>query len=74
MLLIATGGRNRRVSIPGDDREGIYAAGDIASHYHPVFGRRIRVEHGQNAIRQGAAAARNMLGKRSVYDEIQVLV
>jgi len=50
--------------------DGIYAAGDIANHYHPIFGRHIRVEHWQNAVKQGAAAARNMLGKRIVYDEI----
>jgi 3-phenylpropionate/trans-cinnamate dioxygenase ferredoxin reductase component len=49
---------------------GIYAAGDIANHYHPVFGRHIRVEHWQNAVKQGAAAARNMLGQRIAYDEI----
>jgi 3-phenylpropionate/trans-cinnamate dioxygenase ferredoxin reductase subunit len=49
---------------------GIYAAGDVANHYHPVFGRQIRVEHWQNAIKQGSAAARNMLGKRVPYDEI----
>jgi 3-phenylpropionate/trans-cinnamate dioxygenase ferredoxin reductase component len=49
---------------------GIYAAGDVANHYHPVFDRRIRVEHWQNAIKQGAAAARNMLGQRIAYDEI----
>jgi 3-phenylpropionate/trans-cinnamate dioxygenase ferredoxin reductase subunit len=49
---------------------GVYAAGDVANHYHPVFTRRIRVEHWQNAIKQGAAAARNMLGKRVAYDEI----
>jgi 3-phenylpropionate/trans-cinnamate dioxygenase ferredoxin reductase subunit len=49
---------------------GVYAAGDVANHYHPIFDRRIRVEHWQNAIKQGAAAARNMLGKRIVYDEI----
>ena len=49
---------------------GIYAAGDVANHYHPVFDRKIRVEHWQNAIKQGAAAARNMLGKRIAYDEI----
>jgi 3-phenylpropionate/trans-cinnamate dioxygenase ferredoxin reductase subunit len=49
---------------------GIHAAGDVANHYHPVFGRRIRVEHWQNAIKQGAAAARNMLGKRLPYDEV----
>jgi len=48
----------------------IYAAGDIANHHHPVFGRLIRVEHWQNAIKQGAAAARNMLGERVPYDEI----
>jgi len=50
--------------------EGIFAAGDVANHYHPVFGRRIRVEHWQNAIKQGAAAARNMAGKSEVYDEV----
>jgi 3-phenylpropionate/trans-cinnamate dioxygenase ferredoxin reductase subunit len=50
--------------------EGIFAAGDVANHYHPVFERRIRVEHWQNAIKQGAAAARNMTGKPVVYDEI----
>jgi 3-phenylpropionate/trans-cinnamate dioxygenase ferredoxin reductase subunit len=49
---------------------GIYAAGDVANHYHPVFGRHIRVEHWQNAMRQGANAARNMLGQRVPYDEI----
>jgi 3-phenylpropionate/trans-cinnamate dioxygenase ferredoxin reductase subunit len=49
---------------------GVYAAGDVANHYHPIFKRRIRVEHWQNAIKQGAAAARNMLGKRVAYDEI----
>lgn len=49
---------------------GIYAAGDVANHYHPVFERRIRVEHWQNAVKQGAAAARNMLGRAMPYDEI----
>jgi len=35
-----------------------------------VFGRRMRVEHWHNALKQGAAAARNMLGKRVPYDEV----
>ncbi len=50
--------------------EGIYAAGDVAKHYHPLIGRHIRVEHYQNAISQGQAAARNMLGKQQVYAEV----
>lgn len=50
--------------------EGIHAAGDVANHYHPVFGRHIRVEHWQNALKQGAAAARSMLGKGQPYDEV----
>lgn len=50
--------------------EGIYAAGDVANHYHPMFERRIRVEHWQNALNQGPAAARSMLGKGEPYDEV----
>jgi 3-phenylpropionate/trans-cinnamate dioxygenase ferredoxin reductase component len=50
--------------------EGIYAAGDVANHYHPVFERHIRVEHWQNALKQGPAAARNMLGENEPYGEI----
>ena len=41
---------------------GIFAAGDVASAWHPVFGRRMRVEHWDNARKQGAAAAAAMLG------------
>jgi 3-phenylpropionate/trans-cinnamate dioxygenase ferredoxin reductase subunit len=50
--------------------EGIFAAGDVANHYHPVFERHIRVEHWQNALKQGPAAARNMLGANEPYGEI----
>jgi 3-phenylpropionate/trans-cinnamate dioxygenase ferredoxin reductase component len=50
--------------------DGIFAAGDVANHFHPVFGRHIRLEHWQNAVRQGAAAAQNMVGRRTAYDEI----
>jgi 3-phenylpropionate/trans-cinnamate dioxygenase ferredoxin reductase subunit len=48
----------------------IYAAGDVANHYHPVLRRRLRVEHWQNAIQQGAAAARNMIGRVEPYAPI----
>ncbi len=50
--------------------EGIYAAGDVTNHYHPLVGERMRVEHWQNALRQGAAAAKSMLGKGAPYEEV----
>ena len=48
----------------------IYAAGDIASAYHPVLGRHIRVEHWANALHQPQAAARAMLGQDVAYDRM----
>jgi 3-phenylpropionate/trans-cinnamate dioxygenase ferredoxin reductase subunit len=50
--------------------EGIFAAGDVANHSNPIFGRRVRVEHWQNAIKHGQAAALSMLGKASPYREV----
>jgi 3-phenylpropionate/trans-cinnamate dioxygenase ferredoxin reductase subunit len=47
----------------------VYAAGDVANHLHPVFGR-VRVEHYNNAEKQGRAAARAMLGDQRPYDDI----
>jgi 3-phenylpropionate/trans-cinnamate dioxygenase ferredoxin reductase component len=49
--------------------EGVYAAGDVANHWHPVFQRHVRVEHFDNALKQGAAAARAMLGRAVPYDD-----
>jgi 3-phenylpropionate/trans-cinnamate dioxygenase ferredoxin reductase subunit len=49
--------------------DGVFAAGDVANHWHPVFGRHVRVEHFDNAIKQGAAAARNMMGRAEPYDD-----
>jgi NADPH-dependent 2,4-dienoyl-CoA reductase/sulfur reductase-like enzyme len=48
----------------------IFAAGDVANAYNPLFGRRIRVEHWANALNGGPAAARAMLGQDVVYDRI----
>jgi 3-phenylpropionate/trans-cinnamate dioxygenase ferredoxin reductase subunit len=45
----------------------VYVAGDVANHLHPLFGR-VRVEHYNNAEKQGAAAARSMLGSTAPYD------
>jgi 3-phenylpropionate/trans-cinnamate dioxygenase ferredoxin reductase component len=44
----------------------IFAAGDIAHAYNPRLGRHIRVEHWANARRQGAVAAKAMLGQDAV--------
>lgn len=40
----------------------VLAAGDVALAYHPSLGRHLRVEHWENARRQGAQAARSILG------------
>ena len=49
---------------------GIFAAGDVANAWHPFYGQRIRVEHWSNALNQGPAAARSMLGEDVSYDRI----
>lgn len=51
-----------RTSLPD-----IYAAGDVANHQHPLFGR-MRVEHWNNGQRQGRAAAAAMLDRGQPYD------
>ncbi|MFC5997060.1 NAD(P)/FAD-dependent oxidoreductase [Pseudonocardia hispaniensis] len=48
----------------------IFAAGDVANAYHPLLGRRIRVEHWANALNGGPAAARSMLGQEVIFDRV----
>jgi 3-phenylpropionate/trans-cinnamate dioxygenase ferredoxin reductase subunit len=49
---------------------GVFAAGDVANAYHPLLGRKLRVEHWANALNQPAVAARAMLGKEASYDRL----
>ncbi len=48
----------------------VYAAGDVAGAWHPFYERRIRVEHWANALNQGPAAARAMLGQQVSYERL----
>ena len=48
--------------------DGVFAAGDVANHDHPLFGR-IRVEHYDNALKMGTHAARAMLGHGDPFDD-----
>ncbi|MGV9775494.1 NAD(P)/FAD-dependent oxidoreductase [Streptosporangium sp. NPDC003464] len=54
-------------SLRTDDPD-IYAAGDAANAFNPLYGARIRVEHWSNALNGGLAAGRAMLGQKVVYD------
>jgi NADPH-dependent 2,4-dienoyl-CoA reductase/sulfur reductase-like enzyme len=48
----------------------IYAAGDAASFYNPALGKRIRVEHEDNANSMGQLAGGNMAGKSKPYHHL----
>ena len=52
-----------RTSIPH-----VYAAGDVAARFSDAAGRHVRVEHFDNASKQGAATANLMLGRVGVVD------
>ena len=48
----------------------VWAAGDVANAYHPVIERHLRSEHWANALEAGPVAARVMMGRPAVHDEI----
>lgn len=56
-------------SLRTDDPD-VYAAGDVANAVHPLYEQRLRVEHWGNALHQGSAAAKAMLGRHVAYDRI----
>ena len=45
----------------------IFAAGDVAEFYQPQFGKRLRLEHEDNANGMGKQAGRNMAGAHEPY-------
>jgi 3-phenylpropionate/trans-cinnamate dioxygenase ferredoxin reductase subunit len=47
----------------------IYAAGDVANQYHPLYQARMRVEHFDNASKQASAAANNMIGWETAFTD-----
>ena len=50
--------------------DDVFAVGDVASVFHPVLRRPIRIEHWANADVAGRAAGRAMAGQVVEYDEI----
>lgn len=48
----------------------VYAAGDVANPSHPRYRQRVRVEHWDNAVNGGQAAARSMLGRAVEYGKL----
>jgi 3-phenylpropionate/trans-cinnamate dioxygenase ferredoxin reductase component len=49
---------------------GVFAAGDVASAWHPHYRRRLRVEHWANALNQGLTAGTNAVGGSEAYDRL----
>ena len=48
----------------------VWAAGDVASFESPALGRRLRVEHEDNAVTMGRAAGRAMAGDQEPYTHL----
>jgi NADPH-dependent 2,4-dienoyl-CoA reductase/sulfur reductase-like enzyme len=48
----------------------VYAAGDVVNFYNPALGRRMRVEHEDNANTMGKVVGRNMAGEADVYHHL----
>ncbi len=52
------------------DHPDVFAAGDVARAWHPLYGARLRVEHWANAGNQGMLAGRAMAGEAAAYGKV----
>lgn len=51
-------------------RPGVYAVGDVAEFFDPVFGRHRRIEHWSNAAYHGTTLGRILAGEDVRYDTV----
>jgi len=51
-------------------RTGVYAAGDVARFYSPIFRKHLRVEHYDVAVKHGTVAGANLAGGEETFDEL----
>jgi NADPH-dependent 2,4-dienoyl-CoA reductase/sulfur reductase-like enzyme len=49
---------------------GVYAAGDVANFYDPLYGRRRRVEHWSNANYQGTEVGKILAGQPGAFNTV----
>jgi NADPH-dependent 2,4-dienoyl-CoA reductase/sulfur reductase-like enzyme len=49
---------------------GVFAAGDVANFFDPLYGRQRRIEHWSNANYQGTEAGKVLAGSGSGYDTV----
>lgn len=73
--LAATGGLTLENGIVVDERlqtsvPDVFAAGDVAAFFSPALGKRVRVEHEDNALTMGKFAGRSMAGESVNYRHI----
>jgi NADPH-dependent 2,4-dienoyl-CoA reductase/sulfur reductase-like enzyme len=48
----------------------VFAAGDVAAFTNPALGKRLRVEHEDNAKKMGMVAGKNMAGQATRYEHL----
>lgn len=48
----------------------VFAAGDVTAFFHPLFGRRLRLEAWRHAQNQGLAVGKAMCGDTTPYDDV----